>query len=91
VAVVPQKLDRVLAHRLRLGGLGRGLKHWQGAGSQLRWLARLAAGFTALVVAQGAWAGISQVAKCVAAAMPILPFDLDARAGAKVDLNGLRV
>src|SRR5947209_8764515 len=58
VVVVPSKSDRIFSHRLGRQRLCRRLEHWQGPGSQLWRLARLAPSFFAFFVTQRARAGV---------------------------------
>src|SRR5579864_176503 len=91
VPVIPAEADGVLAHRLGLQGLDRGLKHRQRSRSQLWRLAWLAATFCPLIVAQGARAGVAQPLEAVAGAVPVLPVNVHARSRGQVHLNRLGI
>ena len=91
MAVIPLEFDGVLTHWLSVIGLCRRFEHGQRPGSLFGPLTRFPATLQALVIAQGAGAGIPQVGKRVTASMAVFPLDFHASAGADVHLNCLRI
>src|SRR5581483_9694604 len=68
--------DGVLSDWLGRQRLGCRFEHGQGSGSELGRVARFAANLAALVVAQSAWARVTQEWEAVMRAVSVLPINL---------------
>ena len=79
MSIVPRKLQRILAHRLRRQRLHQWLEHRQSSWRQLLRLARLASRFRSLILAKRARASIPQERKRIDGPVPILPLNLHPR------------
>lgn len=91
MAIIPTEFDGVFTDRFHVVGLGGGLEHGQGTGSQLRRNPGLAAGLAAFLIAQSARAGVPKIDKTVAGPVPVFPFDIHARAGRDIDFDRLGI
>ena len=79
VSVVPMKPDRIFTHALGRQGLDRGLEHGECPGRRLA-NSGFAPALGALIVAQGAGAGVAQECERVMRTMAVFPIDVHARA-----------
>ena len=84
VSVVPMKLDRIFAHALGRQGLDRGLEHGKCPGRQGWRISGFAPALGALIIAQGAGAGVAQECERVVRTMAVFPIDVHARAGREI-------
>src|SRR6202162_4478956 len=91
VVVVPGKLNGVFAHALRGDGLGVGLENKQRAGGGGDGIAGASSRLAALIFAHGARAGVAQVNEVIVRDVAVIPFDINAGAGAEVHLHRLWV
>src|ERR671935_1380834 len=85
MAVVPAKLDCVLAYGFRADWLCRRFEHRQRSRHRLWRLTNFPAAFVALLVTQSAGTCIAQPGKRIAAGMAVFPIYFHAGAGSQVD------
>lgn len=91
VAIVEMKLNRVFANAFRRSRFDGGLEHRQRPRRQLWRLSGLLMGLRSLLIAQRAGAGITQKREGIMRLVAALPLDVEARAGAQVHFNRLRI
>ena len=91
MAIIPVKLDGVLAHRFGGSWLGGGLEHRQRPRGGFLWLARLSMHFPTLLVTQRTGTGIAKISERVVRMMAVFPVNVDASASGEVDFDGFGV